>query len=63
MINWWLEKGLSGFRIDAIINIKKDPAFPDFAPDGTDGLAKLYQNGRKCGRRRRTSGRFKEKYI
>ena len=39
MINWWLEKGLSGFRIDAIINIKKDPAFPDFAPDGTDGLA------------------------
>lgn len=39
MINWWLEKGLSGFRIDAIINIKKDPAFPDFTPDGTDGLA------------------------
>lgn len=26
MINWWLEKGLGGFRIDAIINIKKDPA-------------------------------------
>lgn len=23
MINWWLDKGLSGFRIDAIINIKK----------------------------------------
>ena len=23
MINWWLEKGLAGFRIDAIINIKK----------------------------------------
>lgn len=39
MINWWLEKGLSGFRIDAIINIKKDPAFPNFTPDGTDGLA------------------------
>lgn len=38
MINWWLEKGLSGFRIDAIINIKKDSAFPDFAPDGADGL-------------------------
>lgn len=30
MINWWLEKGLSGFRIDAIINIKKDLNFPDF---------------------------------
>ena len=39
MINWWLEKGLSGFRIDAIINIKKDLNFPDFAPDGKDGLA------------------------
>ena len=24
MVNWWLEKGLAGFRIDAIINIKKD---------------------------------------
>ena len=39
MINWWLEKGLSGFRIDAIINIKKDLDFPDFKPDGPDGLA------------------------
>lgn len=39
MINWWLEKGLAGFRIDAIINIKKNLAFPDFKPDGADGLA------------------------
>ena len=39
MINWWLEKGLAGFRIDAIINIKKDLDFPDFKPDGSDGLA------------------------
>ena len=38
MINWWLEKGLSGFRIDAIINIKKDLKFPDFEPDGADGM-------------------------
>ena len=38
MINWWLEKGVAGFRIDAIINIKKDPTFPDFEPDGADGL-------------------------
>lgn len=39
MINWWLEKGLAGFRIDAIINIKKNLAFPDFEPDGKDGMA------------------------
>lgn len=39
MINWWLEKGLAGFRIDAIINIKKDLYFPNLEPDGADGLA------------------------
>ncbi len=39
MVNWWLDKGLAGFRIDAIINIKKNLEFPDFEPDGEDGLA------------------------
>ena len=39
MVNWWLDKGLAGFRIDAIINIKKNLAFPSFPPDGADGLA------------------------
>ena len=39
MINWWLEKGLAGFRIDAIINIKYDLDFPNLEPDGADGLA------------------------
>ena len=43
MINWWLEKGLAGFRIDAIINIKKDLAFPDLEPDGPDGLAACWR--------------------
>lgn len=38
MVNWWLEKGVAGFRIDAIINIKKDLAFPSYEPDGADGL-------------------------
>lgn len=40
MINWWLEKGLAGFRIDAIINIKKVPDFPSYQPDGEDGLVR-----------------------
>ncbi len=38
MVNWWLDKGIAGFRIDAIINIKKDLSFPEFEPDGPDGL-------------------------
>ena len=43
MVNWWLDKGLAGFRIDAIINIKKDLEFPDFEPDGADGLASCWK--------------------
>lgn len=38
MVNWWLEKGLAGFRVDAIINIKKDTSFPTYEPDGDDGM-------------------------
>ena len=29
MVNWWLDKGIDGFRIDAISHIKKTPGFPD----------------------------------
>lgn len=43
MINWWLEKGVAGFRIDAIINIKKDLSFKNFAPDGPDGLTSIWR--------------------
>ena len=43
MINWWLDKGLAGFRSDAIIHIKKDLAFPDMEPDGDDGLASCWR--------------------
>ena len=43
MINWWLEKGLAGFRIDAIINIKKNLDFPDLEPDGADGMASCWK--------------------
>ena len=38
MIRWWLEKGVAGFRIDAIINIKKDLRFEDFPADREDGM-------------------------
>lgn len=39
MIRWWLEKGVAGFRIDAISFIKKDLSFVSLPPDGPDGLA------------------------
>ena len=40
MINWWLDKGLAGFRIDAIINIKKALPFENYSypADRPDGL-------------------------
>lgn len=40
-INWWLDKGLGGFRIDAIINIKKMIPFRDYEPDREDGLSNI----------------------
>ena len=41
MINWWLEKGLAGFRIDAIINIQKDLNFPSYEPVDVNGMSDL----------------------
>lgn len=41
MINWWLKKGIAGFRIDAITFIKKDQDFASITPDGNDGLGKV----------------------
>ena len=41
MINWWLDRGLAGFRIDAIINIKKALPFRNYAPDRADGLCTI----------------------
>jgi Glycosidases len=40
-INWWLDKGLGGFRIDAIINIKKALPFRSYEPDRKDGLCNI----------------------
>ena len=38
MINWWLDKGIAGFRIDAIINIKKDLEWRSLPSDRDNGL-------------------------
>lgn len=41
MINFWLDKGLGGFRIDAITYIKKDNEFKSLPADGIDGLSNV----------------------
>ena len=40
-IRWWMEKGIGGFRIDAIINIKKPEVFRDYPADRDDGLCSV----------------------
>ncbi|MBR5648051.1 alpha-glucosidase [Pseudobutyrivibrio sp.] len=41
MINWWLDRGIAGFRIDAIINIKKKLPFSDYPADRDDGMTSM----------------------
>lgn len=43
MMNWWLDKGLAGFRVDAIMNIKKLLPFRDFPADRPDGLCSVHK--------------------
>lgn len=38
MMNWWLDKGVDGFRMDVISLISKNPEFPDGVP-GINGYA------------------------
>jgi len=41
MINYWLDKGVGGFRLDAITFIKKDQTYRSLPQDDIDGLASL----------------------
>ena len=41
-IRWWMEKGIGGFRIDAIINIKKPAELHDYPADRDDGLCSVH---------------------
>lgn len=41
MMNWWFERVIAGFRIDAIINIKKKLPFCDYEPDRDDGMVSI----------------------
>ncbi|MGM0900699.1 MAG: glycoside hydrolase family 13 protein [Bacillota bacterium] len=46
MVNYWLEKGIAGFRVDAITFIKKDQNYENIPADGVDGLGKCTKKTR-----------------
>ena len=39
MMNWWLKKGVDGFRMDVISLISKKPDLPDGKPESMDTQA------------------------
>ncbi|WP_017813519.1 glycoside hydrolase family 13 protein [Paenibacillus shenyangensis] len=46
MIRWWLDKGIDGFRLDAINMISKDPELPDAPADAPHPPGQeFYKNG------------------
>ncbi|MDU1888074.1 MAG: alpha-glucosidase, partial [Enterococcus faecalis] len=46
MIRFWLNKGIAGFRVDAINFIKKDLTWTNLPADGADQLAKVTKASR-----------------
>ncbi|CAM4342251.1 Alpha amylase, catalytic domain [Weissella hellenica] len=45
MINWWLDMGVAGFRVDAITHLKKDLDWASLPADGVDGLVSVVKKG------------------
>ena len=42
MVRWWLDKGIDGFRLDAVSHMKKVPGLPDLPnPDGLEYVPSL----------------------
>lgn len=50
MMNWWLDKGIAGFRVDAIMNIKKPLPFQDYPADPGRRIVQCRRNPGKPGR-------------
>lgn len=48
MMNWWMDRGVAGFRLDAITYLKKKDGLPSFAPDGEDGLVTCSYGSLNC---------------
>ena len=45
MVNWWLDRGIAGFRIDAIAFIKKNQTYESYPADDIDGLTAVQKGG------------------
>lgn len=45
VMRFWLDKGVSGFRMDVIPLISKDPAFPDLTPEQLKQPDRVYADG------------------
>lgn len=46
MVNWWLDQGIAGFRIDAIDFIKKNQTYESYPAGDLDGLAEVSKGGK-----------------
>lgn len=42
MMNHWLDKGVSGFRLDAITYLKKEEGLPSYPADADDGMVSVH---------------------
>ena len=50
LVNFWIDRGVKGFRVDAILSIVKDLSFPDLPADDTDGMCHAAKmNARNLG--------------
>lgn len=47
MLEFWLNKGVSGLRFDSIVTISKIPGFPDLTPEEMKNYAGAYTHGPK----------------
>lgn len=46
IVNFWIDKGITAFRMDAINHIKKNPTYQSANPDGADGRVSVINFGR-----------------
>ncbi len=44
-MRFWLDRGVSGFRMDAITFISKRPGLPDLTPDELRDPTRVYADG------------------